>query len=414
METRTMKYLIPLVALIGIFISGSFLTGCVSQSQSGPKTETQQEQAQEPEQHKEETEQHVGEVHLTEQQQNNLDIQVATLSEGSASSTIARPASLGFDLDKIAKVGPRIEAKVVRVLKDLGEEVRQDEPIALMSSVELGKAKADYIRLRATMKAEKAHYQREQNLYEQDISSQAELLESEAHYQEARAELEAASESLRLYGMSKDEIKNIEAGSNQPLSHFYLTSPLDGVIQKRNISPGQTIGSSETPIHLADLSQMWVMIDAYEQDIQYLKKGQQVSLTVRSMPGSTFQAKTDWVSYSLEKDTRTMPVRAIVQNPDKQLRAGMFGTARIATKNERNVAMIPINAVQDIEEETVVFVPGGESGSFKPVPVTLGEESEGYVEIISGLQPGEEAVIDGAFDLKSALTAQTRSASHGH
>ncbi|NGP87970.1 efflux RND transporter periplasmic adaptor subunit [Fodinibius halophilus] len=409
---------LTVLTLAGLLL-GSLLKGCGAES--GSQTHTQNEQHQqesqhseEPEQHTEEDGQHAREVHLTEQQEGDLGIKVETLSEGSASSTISRPASIGYDLDQIAKVGPRIEAKVVKVIKGLGERVKKEEPIALMSSVGLGKAKAEYIRLRTELKAEKAHYEREKSLYEQEISSRAEMLQAEAHYQEAKAAYNAAAESLRLYGLSKKDLQNIEAGSDKPLSHFYLTSPLDGVIQERDISPGQTISSSETPIHVANLSKMWVMIDAYEQDIRYLGKGQSVSLTVRSIPGETFEGKTDWVSYSLEKGTRTMPVRAVVENPNRKLRAGMYGTARISTEKERNVAMIPIDAVQTIEGEQVVFVPGNEEGSYKPVEVILGNENEGYAEIATGLKPGRKAVVAGAFDLKSALTAQGRSASHGH
>jgi cobalt-zinc-cadmium efflux system membrane fusion protein len=410
MESPIMKNL-TVLSLIGLLL-GSLLTGCGSDS--GSQANTQTEQHQQESQHNEETQQHAREVHLTEKQENSLGINVETLTKGSASSTISRPASVGYDLDQIAKVGPRIEAKVVKVIKDLGDRVKQDEPIALMSSVGLGKAKAEYIRLRTELKAEKAHYEREKSLYEQEISSRAEMLQAEAHYQEAKASYNAAAESLRLYGLTKKDVQNIEAGSDRPLSHFYLTSPLDGVIQERDISPGQTISPSETPIQVANLSKMWVMIDAYEQDIRYLNKGQNVSLSVRSIPGETFEGKTDWVSYSLEKQTRTMPVRAVIENPNQKLRAGMFGTARISTGKERNVAMIPIDAVQTIEGEQVVFVPGNEEGSYKPVEVMLGSENEDYVEIASGLEPGQQAVIAGAFDLKSALTAQGRSASHGH
>ncbi|WP_073060793.1 efflux RND transporter periplasmic adaptor subunit [Fodinibius roseus] len=416
---------LTILTLTGLLL-GCLLAGCGSDSDSQANTQTEQHQpesqhseeteqhTEEAGQHNEESGQHAREVHLTEQQEGNLGIKVETLSEGSASSTISRPASVGYDLDQIAKVGPRIEAKVVKVIKDLGDRVKQDEPIALMSSVGLGKAKAEYIRLRTELKAEKAHYEREKSLYEQEISSRAEMLQAEAHYQEAKAAYNAAAESLRLYGLSKVDVQNIEAGSDQPLSHFYLTSPLNGVIQERDISPGQTISPSETPIHVANLSKMWVMIDAYEQDIRYLDKGQQVSLSVRSIPGQTFEGKTDWVSYSLEKQTRTMPVRAVVENPNRKLRAGMFGTARISTGKERNIAMIPIDAVQTIEGEQVVFVPGKKDDSYKPVEVMLGSENEGYVEIASGLKPGQQAVIAGAFDLKSALTAQGRNASHGH
>jgi cobalt-zinc-cadmium efflux system membrane fusion protein len=156
------------------------------------------------------------------------------------------------------------------------------------------------------------------------------------------------------------------------------------------------------------------MIDGYEQDIRYLNTGQTVELSVRSIPGITFEGTADWISYELEKETRTMPVRALFDNPDGQLRAGMFGTARIYTKSTETAALIPVDAVQQIEGSDQIFVPGEEAGSFRAVAVTLGNERDGFVEVTSGLTPGQAAVVSGAFDLKSALTAASRSADHGH
>ena len=412
-----MKKGIITVIIFAVFAAGGLLSGCGSNNEIQTTETAETEQPQQEEQHSEasgEGGEHTQEVHLTEAQRQTLGIEVETLLTGSATATISRPASVTFDKDQVSKVGPRIEAKVVKVVKDLGDSVNEGEPIALMSSVELGKIKADYIRLNARLKAEQARYEREQSLYKQEISSQAELLEAEANYQEARAELNATAEALRLYGLSQTDIENIEAGGDRPLSYFYLSSPTEGVIQERNISPGQTVSSSETPIHVADLSRVWVMIDAYEQDIPYISEGQKVSLSVRSIDGQTFEGEVDWVSYALEEGSRTMPVRAVVKNPNRLLRAGMFGTARIATGKEQSIAMIPVGAVQTIEGETKVFVPGEEPGSFKPVTVMLGEENEGFVEVVSGLQPGDQAVTAGAFDLKSALTAGSRSAAHGH
>lgn len=427
-----MKKPIIYVTIVGLFMAGGILSGCGSNSNENGSSNAQTAQQQKQhagqsgghsteQQHSPESggqhqkgEGHAGEVHLNKQQRQNLGINVETLDSGSAASTIARPASITYDLDNTAKVGPRIESKVVRVLKDLGDRVSQGEPLVLMSSVELGKTKAEYLRLKARLKSEQARYKREQSLYEQQISSQAELLEAEASFQEAQAELNATAEALRLYGLAETDIQQIEAGSAEPLSRFYLNSPIGGVIQERKLSPGQTVSSSQTPVHVANLSQMWVMIDAYEQDIRYIEQGQTVTLSVRSIPNETFEGTTDWVSYALEEGSRTMPVRAIVKNPNRKLRAGMFGTARIATGQERDIAMIPVDAVQTIEGKSKVFVPGEENGSFRPVTVRLGPENEGLVEILSGLQPGDKAVTAGAFDLKSALTAQGRSASHGH
>ncbi|MTI88992.1 MAG: efflux RND transporter periplasmic adaptor subunit [Balneolaceae bacterium] len=426
-----MKNSIILLTIVTLFVAGGTLTGCGSESDTHENANPQTEQEQHSEgagQHEEESGNHAGEnsgqaqggaqhaeeVHLNEQQRESLGINVETLDSGSAASTIARPASINYNLDNIAKVGPRIEAKVVRVLKDLGDRVGRGEPLALMSSVELGKAKAEYIRLKARLKSKQATYKREQSLYDQQISSEAELLEAEAAFEEAKAEMDATAETLRLYGLTDEAIQNIETGSDQPLSRYYISSPISGVVQERNLSPGQTVSSSETPIHVANLTEMWVMIDAYEQDVRYIEQGQTVNISVRSIPDETFKGTVNWISYALEEGSRTMPVRAVVENPDRQLRAGMFGTARIQTGQERNIAVIPVDAVQTIEGESKVFVPGDEEGSFQPITVRLGAENEGLVEILSGLEPGDQAVTAGAFDLKSALTAKTRSAAHGH
>ena len=412
-----MKITNLLIPIWMLLLSGFVISGCSSQNESMPQIEnyaTADEHGSEEAQQTEEEDEPSGEVHLSQEQMASLNINVDTLKAGSASSVIQRPASVMYDMDRIAKIGPRVEAKVVKVLKGLGDYVEEGEPIAQMSSIDLGKIKADYIRLRATIKKEKAHFKREQNLHEQDISSQAELLQAELEYEQAKAELDAATEALRLYGLSQNDIQNIKAGSETPLSYFYISSPLSGTIQERNLSPGQTISPNETPVHVADLSKVWVMIDGYEQDIRYLETGLGVELSVRSMPGMTLKGTTDWISYQLEKETRTLPVRALFDNPDGKLRAGMFGTTRIYTNSKETAVLIPVDAVQQIEGSDQVFVPGDETGSFRPVTVTLGNERDGFVEVISGLTPGQTAVVSGAFDLKSALTAATRSADHGH
>ena len=357
---------------------------------------------------------HAEEVHLTAEQRDRLGVRVAELPAGAASGSLERPARVMFDLDRVARVGPRVPSKVVRVVRDLGDRVSEGEPIAVMSSVELGKAKAAFLTARARLETHRAEYRRERELRERNISSEAELLEAQARFREAEAELNAAREALRLYGLSRQEIEAIEAGTEEPLSYFRLSSPVEGVIQKRELAPGQSVGPQETPIHVANLDRMWVMIDAFERDVPHLSEGLEVDLTVRSLPDTSFTAETDWVSYELQEDTRTVRVRAVVRNPDGALRAGMFGTARIRPEGTVEYAMAPVDAVQTLEDRSVVFVPGQEQGSYRPVEVRTGAENEGRVEIVSGLAPGDRAVVAGAFELKSALTSGTRSAAHGH
>lgn len=362
-----------------------------------------------------EGEDHLGEIHLGTEQAESFGVRVEALQAGSARSTLSRPVTLLLNPDRKALVGPRLEAKVVRVTADLGDRVRAGDTLAILSSVELGRAKSGFLTARARFHTAETTYRREQTLYEREISSEAELLEAEARFREGRAELNAAREALRLYGLTLEEIEGVEAGSQVPLSYFPLRSPVAGRVQHRDLSPGQTVGPDETPIHVAGVEELWAMVEAFSRDAPLLETGSTVNVQVRGIPDRTFRGTLDWVSYELEPATRTLRARAVIDNPEGSLRAGMFGTARLDLPTEIRYAMVPVDAVQTLEDGSVVFVPADEPGAFRPVPVRLGEESqEGWVEIVSGLEPGDRAVVAGAFDLMSAATAATRSASHGH
>ena len=343
-----------------------------------------------------------------------IGVEVGTLSAGSATSTISRPATVQFDPNRVARIGPRIEGKIVRVTKDLGDRVREGEAVAVLSSVELGKAKSRYLTAQAHLKTRRRAYEREQALRADSISSEAALLEAQAQFEEAQAEFQAAEEELRLYGLSVADIK--PAGEREiPLSHFRVTSPVTGTLQKRDVQIGQTVSAQETPFHVANSSRMWVMIDAYERDIANVEEGQQVRLTMSSLPGEGAQGQIDFISQTLEEETRTLRMRAVVPNPDGVLRDGMYGRAHISTDQMVERALISTDAVQTIDGSSMVFVPGEEEGHFQAVEVRLGDESQsGMVELLSGLQPGDAAVTKGAFDLKATLTSQSRSAAHSH
>jgi len=353
-------------------------------------------------------------LHLSKEQRSRLDLKIGKARAGSAEGTLAMPATVHFDQNGVAKVGPRLRAKVVRVTKDLGTRVAKGETVAVMDSVALGKAKARYLTAQAAFETARADYRRQQTLRKKQISSEAELLDAKGRFREARARRDAAVEELRLYGLSQKQVRGIEAGSDRPLSRYRLTSPLAGVVQKRELTPGQTVGPEETPIHVVDTSKVWVMLEGYERYLPVLQTGQSVRFRSRALNDRTFTGKIDWISRELDPQTRTVRVRAVVENTGDLLRAGMFGKATVTTSADGKVAMVPVDAVQTIEDRPMVFVPGDKDGHFRAVPVTLGQEAESRVEVLQGLQPGNRLVVRGAFDLKSALTASGRSAAHSH
>lgn len=353
-------------------------------------------------------------VHLSDEQLAPLTIRTAPAKPGSAESLLSLPATVTFDANRVAMIGPRVRAKLVRMTKGLGDSVSAGEVIAEMDSVALGQTKAAYLKSLARFETARAQYERQKALNAQQIASDATLVEARGRYREARADRDAAVETLRLYGLSREAVKAIDAHSDQPLSRYSLTSPIDGVLQRRDVSPGQTVGPESTPIHVVDTRTVWLQMEAFEKQIGNLAVGQTVRLRLPALPERMFSGRVDWISRELAPESRTLTVRAVMDNPDGVLRAGMFGTATVQTDGHDGTLMIPVGAVQRLEDKTHVFVPGDEPGAFRALPVTVGHESNGMIELRSGIDPEQSVVIEGAFDLMSILTAGGRSAAHNH
>ncbi|MBB4210313.1 cobalt-zinc-cadmium efflux system membrane fusion protein [Rhodothalassium salexigens DSM 2132] len=353
-------------------------------------------------------------VHLTAGERATLDLQVGPVPAGSARALIEAPASLRFDADRTVRVGPRLPAKVLRVVADLGQRVEAGEVLAWLDSVALGKAKARYLSAAARFEAATAEHDREKRLAAEQISSEAEKLAAHAAFIEARAALDAAREELRLYGLSLDAIAAIEAGGDRPLSRYPLTSPQAGMVQARDAVPGQTLRPDDTPFLVVDTRVLWVVAEVYEKDIPRIAPGQRIDFTGRAVGGRLVAGTVDWVSASLDETTRTVRVRGHLDNSGGRLRDGQFGTARLHTEAAARTALMPVDAVQTLDGQPVVFVPGDTPDAFRAQPVSLGAEAHGRVEIRRGLDPGDRAVLVGAFALKSALTAAGRSAAHSH
>ncbi|MEX1197593.1 MAG: efflux RND transporter periplasmic adaptor subunit [Pseudohongiellaceae bacterium] len=355
------------------------------------------------------------EVHLTVNQRSMLDIVVDEAQAGQADARIQAAATVRFDPDRTSQIAPRVPANVVEVLVDLGDRVEAGQPLVRMDSTELGRARTDHLVAAAELSASRQRLEREESLAEQQISSQAELIEARSAFEQARARHRASTETLRLYGLSMEEIENHGPPGDEPLSRYTLQAPADGTVQRRDLVRGQRVAPDDAPLLVVDTREVWLMIEAFEQSLSRLQEGDPVRFRTRALPEQTFPGEIDWISASLDEATRTLHVRARLDNPGGLLRAGMTGTATIdSSGGQTRVTLVPIDAVQRIGERDVVFVPGHEPGAYLARTVITGMEANGLVGINEGLVPGEQVVVQGAFDLMSTLTAGSRSAAHNH
>ncbi|WP_040574554.1 efflux RND transporter periplasmic adaptor subunit [Pontibacter sp. BAB1700] len=237
------------------------------------------------------------------------------------------------------------------------------------------------------------------------ITAQRELQEA-ARAKDLMPELyEAARSKLKLWKLTDAQIKRIENASDI-ITNFDIYSDAAGVVTERLVSAGDYVTTGSALFEVANLSSVWVVLDAYEADLSWIKQGGNITFTVPGIPGKEFTAKVAFITPVLDPTTRAIEVRAEVQNPGNQLKPGMFADARIKTSTgaKEQSLSVPSSAVLWTGKRSVVYVkvPGQEMPAFEMREVTLGPRmGERYV-VESGLQPGEEVVTNGVFAVDGA------------
>jgi Cu(I)/Ag(I) efflux system membrane fusion protein len=226
-----------------------------------------------------------------------------------------------------------------------------------------------------------------------------------------RAPVIGARRLLENMGLPRDYIDNIARTREVPDTVVW-PAPADGIVLERRAVEGMRAQAGDVLFRIADHSVVWVMADVAEGDIGALKPGQSVRVTTRAHPGRVFTGKVAVVYPHLMKETRTVPVRIELANPDLALLPDMYADVDIATGSDESVAAVPQSAIIDSGARQVVIVDKGD-GRFEPRDVKLGRKGDGYVEIMSGLEEGETIVVNGNFlidaesNLQSALKGLT-------
>lgn len=345
-----------------------------------------------------------GVVHLSQSALSRAGIEVAPVTKVALDARISVPAEVQANPDRIAHVSPMVDGKLIEVGAAVGDRVESGQELARMRSIALGEARAELERVNAVVEVTRKAYERQKQLHAEGITAKKNVLAAEADYKAARAEQSAARSRLEVLG--------VEGGSGPELT---LESPIAGLVTERHATRGENVTPDDTLFVVADLARVWVLGRVYEKDLAAVHTGMPATLTLAAYPQRVWQGQVDWVGSALDEKTRTLPVRVELDNADQTLRPGLFGTLQLAAaSNGVRVPVVPEAAVQDLEQRKVVFVPAGEPGEFRAVPVVLGRSVSGLVEIVAGLEPDARVVVRGAFTLKSELVRSELGHGHAH
>ncbi len=317
----------------------------------------------------------------------------AAVERAAAAATLN--GRLGWNEDKTVRIYTPFAGRVTRILAQPGEKIQPGQTLAVIASPDFGQAQADARRTEGEYALAGQNLARVKDLHAHGVAPAKDLHAAEADYGRAESELQRTQARLKLYG-----------GGTQVDQTYALKSPLGGVVVEKTINPGQELrpdqmGGAPALFVITDPAYLWVLLDAAEKDLPHVRIGKTINVRVPAYPDAVFPARVTTVSDFLDPATRTIKVRAELVNPQRQLKGEMFVTAALNDAAAR-VLQVPLRAVFFQGGRHFVFVERG-AGSFARHEVKTGDAYDGNITILSGLQPGQKVVSEGALSLQQML-----------
>jgi cobalt-zinc-cadmium efflux system membrane fusion protein len=303
---------------------------------------------------------------------------------------------------RLARVSYAFPARVSAIAVQLGDWVEKGQLVMTLQSEEVGRTKAEYYKCIADLELARANYEREKRLSDRGVGAAKNVVTSEAELKVAQSNLDAAEKKLHVLGFSEDEVRAV-AKTHQVNPEVTLLSPISGKVIEQKAILGGMIDQSSDLMTIMDPRVLWIEAEIFERDIGKILIGQQAEVTVPAFPGRIFRTRLKYISDLLKEDSRTVSVRAELDNSDFRLKPGMFADMTILTGKEQPVLTIPAQALLDEENQQIVFAKIDKQ--YIARAVTIGARQNGYCEVIDGLQEGELVVTRGNYQLKSKMHA---------
>jgi len=318
-------------------------------------------------------------------------VQLTPAEIGAAGVQVAevRTAALKTDIDafgrveqpeaQLAAVSTRIGGRVDKLyVQYTGERVRSGQPVADIYSPEVATAIEEY------------------RLAQENRNG---LRESDDPFARTQADslVKASQHKLELWGISG---KQIDAPETEGVPHVTIYAYASGTVVDRKVTQGQYVNAGDTLFTVADLSQVWIKADVYEEQLPQIRQGQEVEITGESLPNRTLHGHVDFIEPAANPQTRTVPVHVHVANPGMRLLPGMFVSATFVSRAAAPSIVVPRSAVLDTGTRKIVYL-ARPNGVFEAREVRVGAPAEDLFPVTDGLALGDKVVLNGNFLIDS-------------
>ena len=329
-------------------------------------------------------------------------IQSDVITEQLIPQTVTAPGEVALDLAKVAKISSRIGGQVEKTFVELGDRVQQGQPLVAIGSLKLDELIQEFLVSRVQLNVAKANFLRTQKLFDEQVVSKRRLLEDQGQYLQSRAVSQHVTEKLQNMGLTPSELQELVQGSHIHGHHYLLKTPLEGTVASQTVVLGQGVLPGDELFQIVDTSQVWVFANLPVEQVRRFKVGDRGIILPKNR--SPIEAVLTYISPVADKATLTIRLRFDVDNYQGVLKPHEYVEVKLMEKASLVLA-IPNSAITMVDGTRGVFIQREDGYTY--VPVEIGREGEGWVEVLDGVIGGERVVTKGVFDLKNALLEES-------
>lgn len=325
-------------------------------------------------------------------------IRTETVSSRAIPEIVTAPGEVALDLKQVAKLTSKIEGQVEQVYAQLGDHVRVGQPLVAIGGLQLDQLVEEYLVAKAQADVAENSFRKSERLRAQDIITERRFVEERGKHLETKARFQHVREKLLGMGLSPGELSALEHGTHEQSHRYLIKTPIEGTVVAQNVVLGQGVAPGHELFEVVDTSRVWVFANVPIEQARRFKLGDQGTIVPKG--GEAIRAPLTYLAPVADERTRTIRIRFEVANRTGLLKPQEYVDVRLALEGG-TVLAVPASALTMIESRRGVFVQRETSYAF--VPVDLGREGGGWVEVKHGLTAGEQVVVDGVFDLKNVL-----------
>jgi cobalt-zinc-cadmium efflux system membrane fusion protein len=312
--------------------------------------------------------------------------------------------SIDFNEDLSVQVFTPYQGRIIALFAEIGDDVKKGQTLFTIDSPDLLQAESTLIAAAGVLELTNRNLARLQELYTTRAVSQAALEQSVSDQQTAQGNLRAARDAVRIFGKTDAEIDQIVA---QRLADptLVVPSPINGRITARNAAPGLLVqpGNAPAPYTVANIDTMWMLANVAEIDSPASRVGQTEQVKISAFPGRVFEGKVTTIGASVDPNTRRVLVRSEINDPQHELRAGMFANFTISVGAPVRSPSIPVDGVVREGDGTMTAWVTADRRHFTQRTVKIGKERNGYRQVLDGVKVGELVATEGAIFLSNQI-----------